>query len=378
MSVLVASSVARTCFGDDAATWAAVLRGECGVGALRYFPAGQLNVRCGYHISEPGPERPLRATAWLAGCVAEAVRRAGLDPRRRRVVALVGTGLRELRAVERWAVDGEPLRAEQLHFADAVRRAAPGLEVAVTLSNACSAAGHALALGQDMLELGEADAVVVAGADAMTESMLAMIGRFAEEPTDRVRPFDAARPGVLLGEGAGAVVLVPEGAPGGRAGRAPVARLLGTGLSCDARHETAPDAAGIRRAVWDALDRAGRRADEVDVVFAHGTGTELNDPTEAAVLGEVFAAADPGPLVTAVKGAVGHTSGASPLTSLALAVHSLREQVVPPVVGLRRPLEQAAGLRFVLGAALPGRVRLVQIDAFGFGGVNAVSLLEAA
>jgi len=385
VSVLVASSVARTCFGDDAATWAAVLRGECGVGALRYFPAGQLNVRCGYHISEPGPERPLRATAWLAGCVAEAVRRAGLDPRRGRVVALLGTGLRELRAVERWAVDGEPLRAEQLHFADAVRRAAPGVQVATTLSNACSAAGHALALGQDMLELGEADAVIVAGADAMTESMLAMIGRFAEEPTDRVRPFDSARPGVLLGEGAAAVVLIPEGAPGGQPEGAPggrptgppVARLLGTGLSCDARHETAPDAAGIRRAVWDALDRAGRRADEVDVVFAHGTGTELNDPTEAAVLGEVFAVTDPGPLVTAVKGAVGHTSGASPLTSLALAVHSLREQVVPPVVGLRRPLEQAAGLRFVLGEPLPAPVRLVQVDAFGFGGVNAVTLVEA-
>jgi 3-oxoacyl-[acyl-carrier-protein] synthase II len=378
VSVLVASSVARTCFGDDAATWAAVLRGDCGVGGLRYFPAARLNVRCGYHVPEPGPERPLRATGWLAGCVAEAVRRAGLDPRRRRVVALVGTGLRELRAVERWAVDADPLRAEQLHFADAVRRAAPGVEVAVTLSNACSAAGHALALGQDLLELGEADAVVVAGADAMTESMLAIIGRFAEEPTDRVRPFDEGRPGVLLGEGAAAVVLVPEGTTGARSGCPPVARLLATGLSCDARHETAPDAAGIRRAVWDALDRAGRRAQEVDVVFAHGTGTELNDPTEAAVLAEVFAAAEPGPLVTAVKGAVGHTSGASPLTSLALAVHSLREQVVPPVVGLRRPLEQAAGLRFVLGEALPAPVRLVQVDAFGFGGVNAVSLFEAA
>jgi 3-oxoacyl-[acyl-carrier-protein] synthase II len=352
-----------------------VLRGTCGVAPLRWFPAERLGVRYGYQIPEAGPERPLRATGWLTDCVAEAVRRSGVDPRRQRVLALVGTGLGELRAVERWAVDGGAVEAEQLHFAGAVRAAAPGVEVVATLSNACSAAGYALALGQDLVELGEADAVVVAAADAMTESMLAMIGRFADRPADRVRPFDADRPGVLLGEGAGAVVLVPD--DDGRPGPPPVARLLGTGLSCDAVHETAPDRAGIRRAVLDALERSGRSAADVDVVLAHGTGTALNDPTEAAVLTEVFAGADPGPLVTAVKGAVGHTSGASPLTGLALAVHGLREQRVPPVVGLREPLAEAAGLRLVRGAARSAPVRLVQVDAFGFGGVNAVSLVAA-
>lgn len=375
MSVLVAASVARTCLGDDVATWAALLRGECGVTPLRWFAVDRLGVRYGYQIPEAGPERPLRATGWLVDCVAEAVRRSGVDPRRQRVLALVGTGLGELRAVERWAVDGQPVQAEQLHFAAAVRAAAPGVEVVATLSNACSAAGYALALGQDLLELGDADAVVVAATDAMTESMLAMIGRFADRPADRIRPFDADRPGVLLGEGAGAVVLVPDD---GRPGPPPVARLLGTGLSCDAVHETAPDRAGIRRAVDDALARCGRSAADVDVVLAHGTGTALNDPTEAAVLTEVFAGTDPGPLVTAVKGAVGHTSGASPLTGLALAVHALREQRVPPVVGLREPLPEAAGLRLVRGAPRSARVRLVQVDAFGFGGVNAVSLVAAA
>ena len=372
MSVLIASSVARTCLGDDRATFAALLRGACGVTELRYVPAERLNVRAGYHIDEHGPERHRRASRWLGECVAEAVSRAGLDPARQRVAALVGTGLRELRAVERWALDGVPLRREQLHFAGTVRDAAPGTGAAVTLSNACSAGGYALALGQDLVELGEADAVVVAGADAMTESMLAMIGRFGDEPTERVRPFDAGRTGVLLGEGAAAVVLVPEGATAD-----PVARLLGTGLSCDAHHETAPDLTGIRRAVLDALRRAGRGPTEVDVVYAHGTGTDLNDPTEAAVLREVFGTDAAGPLVTAVKGAVGHTSGAAALTSLAMAVHSLREGVVPPVVGLRRTLMEGVGLRFVRDRPQPARVGLVQVNAFGFGGVNAVSLVGA-
>lgn len=374
MSVLIAASVARTCLGDEASTFAALLRGECGVGDLRYFPADAVHVQRGYHLAQPGPERHLPASTWLAGCVADAVARSGLDIAGQRVVALVGTGLRELRAVERYAADGIDVRREQLHFAGAVRAAVPGIQAVLTVSNACSAAGHALALGQDLLELGEADAVVVAGADAMTESMLAMIGRFGEHPTERIRPFDVRRAGVLLGEGAAATVLVAEGGCD-----APVARLLGTGLSCDAGHETAPDETGIHRAVADALARAGRHPRQVDVVYAHGTGTDRNDPAESAVLREVFGLRDePGPLVTGIKGAVGHTSGASALTSLAMAVHSLREAVVPPIVGLDEPLPNSEGLRFVIGRPESADISLAQVNAFGFGGVNSVTLLEAA
>lgn len=370
MSVLVASCAAVTCLGDEDATFAALLRGESGVGSLRGVTPG-VNVRRAYQIDDAAPGS-LPASRWLTGVVATALARARVELRRRRVTALVGTGLRELRAVESWAADGTDLRAEQLHFAGAVRRAAPEITSTATISNACSAAGHALALGQDLIELGEADVVVVAGTDTMTESMLAMIGRFDADPTERVRPFDADRTGVLLGEGAAAVVLVPEGTDPPE----PVARLLGTGMSCDAYHETAPDPSGIARAVGDALERTGLAADDVDVIFAHGTGTAQNDPAEAEIIRSVFDRAEPGPLVTAIKGAVGHTSGTSALTSLAMAVHSLRRGVVPPVVGLRTPLAEASCLRLVVGAPRPAPLAVAQVNAFGFGGVNAVTLVE--
>jgi 3-oxoacyl-[acyl-carrier-protein] synthase II len=371
VSVLVAGSASLTCLGDEEATFAALLRGECGVSDLRYFSAGQLNVRRGYHIAEPGPERPGRAGRWLARCVAEAAGQAGLASGAR-VVLLVGTGLRALRDVE-LAAGSHPMAAEDLHFGGALTGAVTGAGPAVIISSACAAAGYALALGQDLLELGEADAVVVAGADAMTESMLAMIGRFGAEPADRVRPFDADRPGVLLGEGAAAVVLVREDATPPR----PLARLLGCGVSCDARYETAPDLAGIRRAMDDALCRAGRDPARVDLVLAHGTGTQLNDQTEAAALGGLFAGVRPGPLVTALKGALGHTSGASALTSLTLGIRSLRSGLVPPIAGLREPLADGAGLRLIAGGAVSAPLRLIQVNAFGFGGVNAVALLES-
>jgi 3-oxoacyl-[acyl-carrier-protein] synthase II len=375
MPVLIASSAARTCLGDEQETFAALLAGTSGVGQLRYYPQGRLTVNRGYQIKDSGEEQPLRAGAWLAHCVARAVAGAGLRPGQR-VVALIGTGLRELRAVELWAADGWPLRAEDLHFGGAVRGAFPPVSAAITIANACSAGGHALALGQDLLELGDADAVIVAAADAMTESMLAIIGRFDEEPAERVRPFDAFRRGVLLGEGAAAVVLVRDDASPARPSARPLARLVSTGLSCDARHETAPDAIGIRRAMTSAFDRGQAAPSDIGLVFAHGTGTALNDVTEAAVLAEVFAGSSPGPLVTAVKGAVGHTSGTAALTSLALALISLRTGLVPPVVGLREPLPEGRDLRLVTGDPQPLPGGLVQVNAFGFGGVNAVSLVE--
>jgi 3-oxoacyl-[acyl-carrier-protein] synthase II len=373
VSALITGSAIRTCLGAGEKTFSALLERVTGVADLRYVDTFKLNVTRGYHVAEDGGERLFRASSWLTGCVEEALAQARVDPERQRVVAIVGTGLRELRAVERSAVELIDFPAERLHFASAVQRASPHIREIVTISNACSAGGHALALAQDLIELGEADAVVAAGADGMTESMLAMIGRISDAPTDLLRPFDTDRTGTLLGEGAAALIVVAEG-PSQR----PLARLLSTGLSCDANHETSPDPDGIRRAMEDALSRAARSPSEIDLVVAHGTGTLLNDQTEAHLIHRIMAADGPGPLVTAVKGSVGHTSGASALVSVDVAIRCLHRGLVPPIVGLHKPLCEGQGLRFVLGESAKVPLRLVCINAFGFGGVNAVTLIEAA
>ncbi|WP_433241184.1 beta-ketoacyl synthase N-terminal-like domain-containing protein [Streptosporangium sp. CA-135522] len=373
MPALIAGSAVRTCLGAGAETFAALLRGECGAGPLRHGDPARLNVFAGYHVGADDPNRPFRAGRLLAECVAEAARQAGLDTTRQRVAALVGTGLRELSAVEDWALTGSSFPPRRLHFGDVVREALPGVSEVITISNACSAGGHALALAQDLVELGEADAVVVGGADTMTQSMLAMIGRVAPGRTERVRPFDRDRDGVLLGEGAAALVVVAESWQG----RA-LARLAGTGLSCDAHHQTAPDVAGICRSMRDAFHRTDRDPSAVDLVVAHGTGTELNDPVECEALREVVLGAGGAPLVTGVKGSVGHTSGGASLVNVDVALRCLAEGVVPPVAGQREALKEGDGLRFVVGAPVPLRPELIQVNAFGFGGVNAVTLLEAA
>lgn len=372
MPALIAGSAIRTCFGNGVQTFAALLRGDSGAVPLRHGDRQRLKVSFGYHCGIEDAHQPFRASGFLAECIADAAQQAALDTSQQRVVVLVGTGLRELSAVEDWALDGTDFAIEQLHFGDLVRRVLPGVAEVITISNACSASGHTLALAQDLVELGDADAVLACGADTMTQSMLAMIGRVAPTPTRQVHPFDQNRDGVLLGEGAAAVVVVPASWTGTVLGR-----VAATGLSCDAYHETAPDIEGISRSMRDAFDRAGHDPIAVDLVVAHGTGTALNDSAESQALRKVVLGAGGDPLVTAVKGSTGHTSGSASLVNVDVALRCLAGGMVPPIAGLRQVLEEGDGLRFATGEPVQLKPSLVQVNAFGFGGVNAVTLLEA-
>jgi 3-oxoacyl-[acyl-carrier-protein] synthase II len=361
-----------SCLGDAAETYAALLAGRTGVSVLREDRGDRDRLGVGYAYQIDEDAAPRRATDWLGRVVAGAAGHAGLNTGDQRVAVVVGTGLRELPTVERWSQDGIELGLHELHFAAAVRAALPGVTEVLTVSNACSASGYALAVGSDLLTAGEADAVIVAGCDAMTESMLAIIGRGSTVVTEAVRPFQVDRTGVLLGEGAAAVVLQPVDAV-----EAPLGLLRGVGLSCDAYHETAPDVEGIIAGMRDAHHRARVEPADIDLVLAHGTGTALNDPTEATALARVFGEAYGRAAVTAIKGATGHTSGAAALMSLIVALQSLHGGRVPAVAGLSEAIGEAAGLGLVT-AARPLNGRLAQINAFGFGGVNAVAVVEVA
>jgi 3-oxoacyl-[acyl-carrier-protein] synthase II len=289
----------------------------------------------------------------------------------------VGTGLRELRSLELWWADGQPLSVSELHFASAVRERTPLRGRVVTVSNACSASSFTLGLAEDMLELGRADAVVVAGCDSITESMFGLADRTNGLHPQELQPFDNDRRGVVLGEGAAAVVLERAATAAARGARAR-ARLAGVGLSCDAHHETAPHVEGLAAAMRDAYRRSEISPDEVDLVMAHGTGTALNDPAELRAMRSVLGARAEAVLVTGLKSMTGHTSGASGLMSLITAVEAMRQGRVPPTVGLRRPIPEASGLDLVVDEARSASIRVAQVNAFGFGGVNAVALLEAA
>ncbi|MDH6108614.1 3-oxoacyl-[acyl-carrier-protein] synthase II [Kitasatospora sp. MAP12-15] len=374
MPIAISGFDVLSCLGDAEDTFQALLRGDTGVSPLRR-DTQRLGVDHAYEIADDAEGR--RASRWLARVVAGAVSAAGLDTVGKRVAVVVGTGLRELPDAEWWWVEGDALTLPELHFGAVVRGVLPEVGEVLTISNACAASGYALAVGADLLTAGEADAVVVAGCDSITDSLLAVIGRGSAVRSTAVRPFDSDREGVLLGEGAAAVVIEPEEAVLAE-GREVLARLHGVGLSCDAYHETAPDPAGIAACMRDAHRRAGVVPAEVDLVVAHGTSTALNDPAEAAALTDVFGDALGHALVTGIKGAVGHTSGAAALMSVVVAIQAMRDGVVPAIGGLTQPIPEAEQLGLVAGAPRAARPLVAQIDSFGFGGVNAVALVGVA
>lgn len=346
--------------------------GASGLAPLRGFDPEPFRARSAYEVDDrpaPGVDVPGRATAILTDAIRQATEEAGITDLTE-VPILVGTGLRELRSLELWWSQGVDFSADRLHFGTALRETF-GAEVTYTFSNACSASLYALAMGSDLLSLGAADTVVVAGVDVLTESMHGLLERVHAVPPDRVRPFDRNRTGVLMGDGAAAVVLRREPVD------APRGLLRSVSVNCDAYHVTAPDPKGIATAMRASHELAGVKPEDVDLVLLHGTGTLLNDEVEATAMAEVYGEHAGGPLMTAIKSMTGHTSGASGLMNLVVGLESLRTGLVPPTVGLTDPVDEAAEFRFVREEAATAEMAVAQLNAFGFGGINAVAIVEA-
>ncbi|MEE1784234.1 beta-ketoacyl synthase N-terminal-like domain-containing protein [Streptomyces sp. SP17BM10] len=352
--------------------------GVSGRAELRGFDRTRFRAQHAYEVDDrpaPGEDVPGRASRLLHEAIAQAAADAGLGEDLSGIPILVGTGLRELRSLELWWADGSPFADSGLHFGTGLRERF-NADVTHTFSNACSASLYALALAGDLLDQEGPDApdtVIVAGVDVLTESMYGLLERVHATPPDRVRPFDRNRTGVLMGDGAAAIVLrrTEEGAPQVHA------RLRGVAVNCDAFHVTAPSPEGIAEAMHAAHRLAGVKPADLDLVMVHGTGTLLNDEAEATALAAVLGDDASGPLMTAVKSMTGHTSGASGLINLIVGVRALNEGRVPPTVGLEDPVDEAAKFSFVTGEAATDRtLRLAQLNAFGFGGINAVAIVE--
>jgi 3-oxoacyl-[acyl-carrier-protein] synthase II len=365
---------------DKETNFTAFCRGETGNQQLHFFNQDKFNLARAYQILIPPfneQETSLRATQWLCTAINEAIQAAQLSPSQTRLAILIGTGLRELRSLELWWADGQPLQVKELHFAQTVHKTT-GLECSViTLSNACSASLFALALAEDMLLLGQVDTVIVAGCDSITESMFGLLDRVNSLHPEEVQPFQVDRRGVLLGEGAAALVLETE-AYARQRGITPCAWLRGVGTSCDAYHETAPDPEGIAKAIQDAHTRAQVVPEEIDLLMVHGTGTILNDQAEALALSKVFEDKIYQIPITGLKSLIGHTSGASGLIGVVTAIECLNQRRIPPTRGFTTPSPQAEGFDIVVGEARPVTLNIAQVNAFGFGGINAVSILERA
>lgn len=290
---------------------------------------------------------------------------AGVLPRHKgRVGLVVATTSGAISgAFEAWMRRGAPAGEERGWRAEPGRAVARrlGLDPVLTISVACASGTAAFEIGAAWLRAGRCDAVVVAGVEKHSLYIHAGFAGLGALGPNGARPFAADRDGLLLGEGAAAVLLEPAD----HADLA-LAELLAVATSQDAFHLTAPrpDGAGLSRAINAALARAGLTAGEVDVVSGHGTGTVLNDAAEARSLAAVF-----GPQVPlhGIKGVVGHCLGAAGVIEAVVCVAAFGGAALPSPP--HSPL---------LGVRVATRVdTCVSVNA-AFGGVNAAVVFRRA
>ena len=203
-----------------------------------------------------------------------------------------------------------------------------------TVSVACASGAAAVGLAAEWIREGRATRVLAGGADAISPFVFSGFDALRALSTTVARPFDVARDGLTLGEGAGFLLLEEED-QARRRGAAILARVTGYGSGSDAHHMTRPDpeGRGLRRAVETALLQAGRAASDVDFVSAHGTGTTFNDAMEEAALAHVLGAKARLVPVNGIKGAIGHTLGAAGALEAVLSALVLARQRVPPTAG---------------------------------------------
>ena len=193
---------------------------------------------------------------------------------------------------------------------------------------------------------------------------------------DTCRPFSRDRHGMILGEGAGILVLEPLEAAQARGARIH-AELVGFGMSADACHITQPSAEGAARAMRWALRDGGIEPEQVCYINAHGTARVANDPTETAAIRSVFGAHANNLAISSTKSMHGHALGAAAALEAVAAVLALREGVLPPTANFRMA-DPECDLDII-----PNRARVMETEyalsnSFAFGGLNAVLAFKKA
>jgi 3-oxoacyl-[acyl-carrier-protein] synthase II len=248
-----------------------------------------------------------------------------------------------------------------------------------SIVTACAAGTHSVGAAVHAIRAGRCDVMVAGGSEApFTPTAVAgFTNMTALSSTGESRPFDQRRNGFVMSEGA--AVLILEDLERARARGAEIlALVLGSASTADAHHITAPapGGSGAVLCMETALADSGVSADDITHINAHGTSTPLNDAAEAAAVAKVFPS--PGPVVTSIKGVIGHALGAAGALEAAAVVLSIRNHLIPPTFGLEQPDPELPHIDLVMGEPRPWEPGPAISNSFGFGGHNGSVVIAPA
>jgi 3-oxoacyl-[acyl-carrier-protein] synthase II len=394
--------------GDVQTTWRALLAGESGVSTLEQewverhqLPvkfAGQAKVAAKEILSVPETKRLDPASQFALIAAREAWADAGtpdVEPERLAVEFATGIGgvWTLLDAYDTLNTSGPrrvlPMTVPMLMANGPA--AAIGMDIAArggvrTAVSACASSTEAIANAIARLQSGAIDIVVAGGCEAAIHPLpiaafasMHALSRNNDNPAGASRPYDTARDGFVMGEGAGALVIETEEHAKARGAKI-YAYLVGGSVTSDAHHITAPDpeGTGAARAMLEALDQAGAKLEDVVHINAHATSTPVGDIAEYTALKRVFGEHLDKICISATKSSTGHLLGGAGAIEAIFTVLALHERTAPPTLNLQNqdpeiPLDVVTSPR-----ALPTGQILALSNSFGFGGHNAVVAFMSA
>jgi nodulation protein E len=397
--VVVTGLGAISALGPDAKTlWRNIAAGRSAIGPLEGFPANGLTIKVAAQVRDYDPAAHFDAKrldlldrfsqfALIAG--REAMRDADFQPDRElaaQTAVVMGAGMAGqvtedeafhqlyvlgLKRFSPYVVPRIMANAAASQMTMEFGITGPGL----TISTACSASNHAIGVAFGMLRSGQVEAALAGGSEApFCLGPLKAWEAVRVTAPDTCRPFSRDRKGMVLGEGAGVVVLETEERARARGARI-YAEIAGFGMSSDAGHITQPSETGAARAMRAALLDAGADPGEIGYINAHGTGTVANDITETRAIHEVFGAHAGRLAVSGTKSMHGHALGASAALEFIVTARALYEGILPPTANFTSPGE-GCDLDYIPNEARRQQVEAALSNSFAFGGLNAVLCLR--
>lgn len=388
-------------------SWDSAVEGRSGVGPITLIDASDLGAKIAAEVKGFDPSRTLeprearrrdRYEVFAAEAVRQALDQSGfiIEPANARRVAVILSsaigGLASIELAVRTLLEDGPRRLGPFLIPMIMSNGASGMAAIDTgakgpsfsVASACASSADGLGTAWLLLKAGLADVAIAGGAEATitrvgiaTFDRLGALSHRNEDYQTTPSPFDLHRDGLVMGEGAAALILETLDHAQAR-GANILAEFAGYGSSADAFHVTAPaeDGAGGAAAIRMALEAAEGGPDDVGYINAHGTGTKLNDLSETRSIKAALGEAAHRVPISSTKSMTGHMMGATGALEAIFCVQAIRTGLIPPTVHLTTP-DPECDLDYVPNVARKAPVRLALSNAFGFGGHNAVLAFRA-
>lgn len=388
-------------------TWPRIVAGESGIAALTEFDVSNYSTRFGGSIKDFDPTVCMAAKdarkmdrfiqyGMVAGV--EAIEDAGLEITEQnaaRIGAAIGSGIGGIGAIEETKdiLDNKGPRKISPFFVPgsivnmiggnlSIRYGFRGPNLAVV--TACTTGTHNISLAARLIQAGDADAMIVGGAEMATTPV--GLGGFAaaralssrnDDPQAASRPWDKDRDGFVLSDGA-AVLVIEEYEFAKARGAEIYAELIGNGFSADAHHMTAPpeDGSGARSSMQAAIADAGIAASDVDYINAHGTSTLVGDIAESKACDALLGDHAKNVIVSSTKSMIGHLLGAAGAVEAIFSILAMRDGVAPPTINLDNPSE-GCNLNYAPNEAQQKNIDVAMSNSFGFGGTNGTVIFKS-